>query len=300
MIGRVATFALSDSMIDAALKTQSKLAEKQIQSASGLVSSDYGGLGGATSQKVLNLEVSITRSKDYEEAATSANDRVQVMYSTTGSIADLLTTFKSTLTSALSVSETDTDALQSNAAAALEDLASLLNVEYGGRYLFGGSATQAEPVDLSAYSASSSTTADTSYYQGNDELATVRVSSSRTITYGVTADNAAFEEAMRAISMIANGSSIDTDTIQSALDLTTEALNAVIGVQTQLSLTSAQLETAVETQTSFQDAASSVASSLTEVDVAAVTVEISTYQSQLEASYSAIGKIQSLNLSDYL
>lgn len=300
MIGRVATFALSDSMISSALKTQSKVAEKQLQTASGLISSDYGGLGGATSQKVIDLQVAVTRSKSYEDAASSANDRVQVMYSTTGSIVDLLTTFKSDLTSALSVTATDTDALQTTASAALQDLGALLNTQYGGRYLFAGSATETAPVDLTAYSATSSTTADTSYYQGNDELAAVRVSSSRTITYGVTADNPAFEEAMRAISMIANGTSIDTDTISAALDLATEALDAVVGVQTRLSLTSAQLETAMDVQTTFQDTASTVSSSLTEVDVAAVTAQITTYQTQLEASYSALAKIQSLSLVYYL
>ena len=43
-----------------------------------------------------------------------------------------------------------------------------------------------------------------------------------------------------------------------------------------------------------------VSSSLTDVDVATVTAEIPTYQAQLDASYSAISKILSLRLSDYL
>lgn len=300
MIGRVATFALSNSMIDAALMTQAKVAEKQMQSASGLVSSDYGGLGGATSQKVLSLQVSLTQSQAYLDAASSANDRVQVMYSTTGSIVDLLNNFKSTLTSAVSATGTDADTLQDTAASTLSDLASLLNTQYGGRYLFAGSATETAPVDLSNYSATSTSSADTSYYQGNSDLASVRVSGSRTITYGVTADNSAFEQAMRAISSIANGGTIDNDTISSALDQTTEALDAVIGVQTQLSLTSSQLERSIDVQTNFQDAASTVSSSLTEVDVAAVTAQLTTYQSLLEASYAAISKIQGLSLVNYL
>lgn len=298
MIGRVATFALSDSMIDAALKTQAKVAERQMQTASGLVSSDYGGLGGATSQKVLSLQVSLTQSQAYSDAASSANDRVQVMYSTTGSIVDLLTSFKSTLTSALSATDADADTLQDTASSALSDLASLLNTQYGGRYLFSGSMTATAPVDLTSYTASSA--ADTSYYQGNDDLASVRVSGSRTISYGVTADNSAFEQAMRAIGIIANGGTVDNDTIGNALDLATQALDAVVGVQTRLSLTSAQLERSIDVQTNFQDAASTVSASLTEVDVAAVTAQLTTYQSQLEASYLTISKIQGLSLVNYL
>ena len=194
----------------------------------------------------------------------------------------------------------DTDTLKTEAESALSNLSSLLNTQYGGRYLFAGSSTETAPVDTSSYSATSTTTADTSYYQGNDDLASVRVSGSRTITYGVTADNSAFEQAMRAISVVANGGTLDSSTISSALDLTTQALDAVTGVQTRMSLTSSQLESAINVQTNFQDAASTASSSLTDVDVAAVTAQISTYQTQLEASYSAISKIQSLSLVNYL
>lgn len=44
---------------------------------------------------------------------------------------------------------------------------------------------------------------------------------------------------------------------------------------------------------------STLASDLTSVDVAAVTAQLSTYQSQLTASYAAISKIQSMSLASY-
>lgn len=302
MVMRVATFALSNSMIDAALRTQAKVSERQIQTASGNISSDFGGLG-ATSKKVLDLQVSVSQSKSYEDAATSAANRVEVMYSATGSIADLLNSFKSDLTSAVSVNGSDTSALQASAQEFMSEMASLLNTQYGGRYLFAGASTTAAPVDLNVYSnTTSATTADTSYYQGDDQIASVKVSDSQYVSYGVTADNAAFEEAMRAFSMIANSTSdpIDTATLNDAIDLATSALDSVTAVQTKLSLSASQLERAVSIQQDFQDYATTLSDSLTEVDVAAVTAEISTYQAQLEASYSAISKISSLRLSDYL
>eukprot|EP01035_Chromulina_nebulosa_P042364 gene42364-57347_t len=55
-------------MIAAALRTQSTMANQQIQEASGYISSDFGGLG-ATSQQVINLQVSVTRSQSYVSAA---------------------------------------------------------------------------------------------------------------------------------------------------------------------------------------------------------------------------------------
>jgi flagellar hook-associated protein 3 FlgL len=43
-----------------------------------------------------------------------------------------------------------------------------------------------------------------------------------------------------------------------------------------------------------------LASSLTGVDVAAVTAQLSADQAQLSPSYSALAKIESLNLASYL
>lgn len=302
MVMRVATFALSNSMIAAALRTQSEVATRQIQTASGKISSDYGGLG-ATSKNVIDLQVSVARSSNYEQAASSADDRIEVMYSATGSITDLLSNFKAQLISASSAATTDTTSLTSYAQGYMNDIASLLNTQYGGRYLFAGSTTETAPVDLSAYSnTTSTTTADTSYYTGDDQIASAKVSDSQSISYGVTANNPAFEKAMRALSMIANAttSPVDSATIASALDLTTTALDGVTGIQTQLSLKASQMESAVSNQQDYQSYASSLSSTLTDVDVAAVTAEVSTYQSQLEASYSALSKILSLKLSDYL
>lgn len=302
MVARVATFALSEKMVSAALRTQAKISERQIQTASGNISADYGGLG-ATSKKVIDLQVSISQSKSYEDAASSADDRVEAMYAATGSIVDLLTSYKSQLTAAVSATSTDSSTLTSSAASFMSEMASLLNTQYGGRYLFAGSRTDTAPVDLTAYSNTiSATAADTSYYTGDDQLASVKVSDSQYITYGVTASNSAFEQAMRAFSMIANAttSPIDTSTLTDAIDLATTALDGVAGVQTKLSLSAQQLERAVSNQQTFQSDASTVADSLTDVDVAAVTAEISTYQAQLEASYAAISKILSLRLSAYL
>ena len=45
MMMRVATFAISDQMIAAAQRTQSVMANDQLEQASGVTSTDYGGLG---------------------------------------------------------------------------------------------------------------------------------------------------------------------------------------------------------------------------------------------------------------
>ncbi|SEH58641.1 flagellin [Tardiphaga sp. OK245] len=299
---RVATFAINDQMIAFALRTQSTMANQQIQEASGLISSDFGGLG-SSAQQVLNLQVSVTRAQSYIDAATQTNSKIQVMYSAVNSVSDLVTQFRTLLTSASSASSTDAVSVTETAKNMLEQMASLLNTQYNGGYLFGGSATKTAPVDISSatYAAASSpSTADTNYYQGDSQLGAVRVSDNQTVSYGVTADNTAFEQIMRAMNLVASNSPLSTDTLNEALDLAVDSIDKLGVVQTRISNASASIERASAYHTEYQSYAQTLGSDLTSVDVAAVTAKLSTYQAQLTASYAAIAKVQSLNLASYL
>jgi flagellar hook-associated protein 3 FlgL len=299
---RVATFAINDQMIASALRTQSTMANQQIQEASGLISSDFGGLG-SSAQQVLNLQVSVTRAQSYIDAATQTNSKIQVMYSAVNSVSDLVTQFRTLLTSASSASSTDAASVTETAKNMLEQMASLLNTQYNGGYLFGGSATKTAPVDISSATyavASSPSTADTNYYQGDSQLGAVRVSDNQTVSYGVTADNTAFEQILRAMNLVASNSPLSTDTLNEALDLAVDSIDKLGVVQTRISNASASIERASAYQTEYQSYAQTLGSDLTSVDVAAVTAKLSTYQAQLTASYAAIAKVQSLNLASYL
>ena len=300
MAMRVATFGISEQMIAAALRTQSAMASQQIQEASGQVSSDFAGYGSST-QQILNLQVSVSRSQSYVDAATAAGNKVEVMYSTVNSVADLLTQFRSLLTGASSASSTDATSVTQSAQDMLEQMASLLNTQYSGSYLFAGGRTTTAPVDLdSATNANSPSSPDSSYYQGDGEIASVRVSDSHSVSYGVTADNTAFEQALRAMNLVAKNSPLSADTLTEALTLATSAVDAVGVLQSGISNSAASIERASTLQADYQSFAETLGTSLTGVDVAAVTASLSTYQAQLTASYAAIAKVQSLQLASYL
>jgi flagellar hook-associated protein 3 FlgL len=298
---RVATFALSDQMISAALRTQSIMANEQIQESSGVKSQDFAGYGSDT-QSIVNLQVSVTRAQTYVDAATQADSKVQVMYSAVGSITTLITDLRTQLSAATTGSSTSTSSLISSAQGMLSEMGSLLNTQYDGEYVFSGAKTTTAPVDLTSYDTGtgSLSTADTSYYQGDSEIASVRVADDQTVNYGVTADNSAFEEVMRELKYIANSTSLSSSDITSALSLASTALDATSVVQSKLSNAASQIEDASSRQTDYKSYTSTLAGDLTSVDVAAVTAQLATYQSQLEASYSAISKIQSMSLASYL
>jgi flagellar hook-associated protein 3 FlgL len=299
MAMRVATFALSNRMIASAMTTLAKEAKAQEQESTGLLSTDYAGYG-ATSKRIIDLQTSMMRSQSYIDAATTAESRTEVMYSAVDDMIDLVTELRSLLTAATGTSS-DSASLQAQAQEYMEELATLLNTQYDGRYVFGGSGTTEKPVDLTLLApATASSTADTSYYLGGGEIASVRVSDYQTISYGANADSSAFEMALRAFNMIASTSSADTDTISAALDLAEQAIEGLTTAQTKLSLSAGAMERAVTYQTEYQDYASTLATDLSSVDVTAVTVQLSALEAQLTASYSAMSKILNLNLVDYL
>ena len=301
MVMRIATFALSDQMVAGALRTQAMMANLQVQESSGLKSENIGGYGSDT-RHIINLQVSVTRAQSYIDAATLADSKVQVMYSAVGSMTDIITQLRTQLSAATTSGSAETTSAINSARQMLTQMGSLLSTQYDGQYVFGGARTSTVPVDLSAFASGtgSTTTADTSYYRGDNEVASVRVSDDETVSYGVTADNSAFEQVMRALKFVANSSSLSSSDITKALDLAGDALSATTTVQAKLSSAAAQIESASAHQSDYQSFAETLAGDLTGVDVAAVTAQLSTYQTQLTASYSAIAKIQGLNLASYL
>jgi len=301
MMMRVATFALSDQMISSALRVQSVMANEQVQESSGLKSEDFGGYGSGAG-RVINLQVSVTRAQSYIDAAKLADSKVQVMYSAVGTMTDIITQLRTQLSAATTGSSTATASVVNYAQQALSQMDGLLNTQYNGEFVFGGASTSTTPVDLTSFATGtgSLTTADTSYYAGDGEIASVRVSDNQTVSYGVTADNSAFEQVMRVLKFVGNSTSLSASDISSALDLASSALDATSTVQAKLSTAAAQIESASASQSDYQSFAQTLSTDLSSVDVAAVTAQLSTYQAQLTASYSAIAKIQGLNLASYL
>src|SRR5271165_1453070 len=264
---RVATFALSDQMISAALRTQSIMANEQIEESSGVKSEDFAGYGSDT-QSVVNLQVSVTRAQTYIDAATQADSKVEVMYSAVGSITTLITNLRTQLSAATTGSSTSTASLISSAQDMLSEMGSLLNTQYDGEYVFSGAKTTTAPVDLTSFDSGtgSLSTADTSYYQGDSETASVRVADDQTVDYGVTADNSAFEQVMRVLKYIANSTSLSSSDITSPLDIAGTALDATSVVQSKLSNAASQIEDASSQQTDYKNYASTLGSDLTSVD----------------------------------
>ncbi len=299
---RVSTYGMMNGTLASALALQSRYAKTNAQNASGLVSSNYADLG-AQASTLISLESSTTRTTAWKTNTNIAHDRVEAMWSSLGGMTDILTNLRATITTAQSAAQGSV-ALNTAGSNALNDLASAMNTQLDGRYLFGGSLTDTLPVDTTALTPITSvpSTANNSYYQGDSVLSSVRVSDQQSITYGVTANGTGFEKALRAANILANmtTSPLDTAALDEAYQLATDALDALTAQRSAVSINQSRLESSLQAQTNSLGLLDTMASDIKAVDVGETTAKMNSYQTQLQASYASIASVYKLSLANYL
>lgn len=298
MISRIATFGHSTTMLAASLKVQAKLADQQAQTASGLKSTTYGGLGSNTGS-LLRLSSQSSALTAENAAAQTATAYVNAAYSALGDIADLATTIKTQLASMISSTTIDSATTAQYATNWLSDLQALMNSTSGGTYLFSGTAGDTAAADFSDADWDPSAGVDADYYQGSSAARTFTTTDGQTINLSVSGGSAAFEKLARALSMII-ASPDDSDVVSAAYDLAGEALTGIGSLQEQVSIQASPLDRLIERNEAKIESIDTLASNLKDADLAETAVLATQYETQLEAMYSMISTLSSLSLTKYL
>ncbi|PZQ44772.1 MAG: hypothetical protein DI551_09425 [Micavibrio aeruginosavorus] len=301
MAERISTYANSQSLARELMRLQTDYAKGTAQSSSGLKSDNYQGIANTT-QRLLNLESDYSRITGQSESAQIALDRINSMYSSIQTLMDIATSMKNTLSGAMSGSGLDSASLQIQAQEMMSESASIMNTQQAGRYLFGGGITDTAPVDISDTdyaTASAPSTADTNYYQGDDYKAKVHAADGVSITYGITADNEAFESLLRAFNLVVTNPSDET-ALEEAYNLFSQSFDSLNVLQTVASNQASLLNTQIDRNADELNLLDNMIEDIKNVDLADVTVKLTQIETQLEASYALTSKLLNLKLSDYL
>ncbi|HIP78175.1 MAG TPA: hypothetical protein EYH07_06905, partial [Kiloniellaceae bacterium] len=175
------------------------------------------------------------------------------------------------------------------------------------RYLFAGSQTDSPAVDLTdvAYTPQAGLpgvfTADFDYYQGDTLGLTVRTDETFETTYGITADEPAFEEMLRALSyMDYAGANTDVAVLTQAYTMMKSAVDGLSDIRGRIGASSKVLESASSGHDDYLTYATNLVSTLEDVDVAEATTRLAQDEVQLQGSYLAISRISDLSLLNYL
>lgn len=302
MIGRISTFSEVNYLMSIDNTIQAQEAAANTQEASGLQAQTYGGLGGSTTSLVLHIANQVSQLKSSESSATTVLSDMQETNSVMGEISNLGTTILSGLSGDISGGSSDSSSVASTASTWMNQLTSLLNTEYGGGYVFSGTATDTAPVDTSSSSydpTADPTTADTGYYQGSSSGTTFYGADGFSVSTSVQADNPGFEKMLRGLSMVA-ADPANQSTLTQAYSLIQQGVAEVNDAQAGLSANSSalsQYQSGVSTQVATL---TSLSSSFEGADLASATVMVTDLSNQLTASYETVSKLMSDSLAKVL
>lgn len=304
---RVADFAQHNLIQFYIQNTQARLLDAQNQISTGKVGTHYATLGTDTTLLV-SLEGSHARIDQYLKNIEIVDRRLAAMETNTSMIFDLASNFRKLLVNGLNVEASSDLALNAAAQDLLAQVAGLLNVKQDGRYLFAGTATNVPPVDLNAPGFAAPPpiypgTADTGYFQGDSTKLAVRVDDNLDVTYGVTAEEAGFEQVIRALRLAATaavGPPQDRARIEEALRVVNEALENIPLIVSQIGRARRTLDEVSATHNEVQLFTEESIGNIENVDVAAAMTRLTADQVTLEASFMTIARLSGLSLVNFL
>ncbi len=303
---RVANFAQHQLTLSYTMRTQGNVADRQIQIASGKVAQQYSTIS-ADSSQLVNVERAVARTEQFNRNIDQALTRLSIMESSVGIMVDRAIEVLSIISSAMSGQNISDVPLQEFAATFLAEAESLLNTQHEDRFLFAGAQTDSPAVDLAdvTYTPQAGLpgvfTADFNYYQGDTLQLAVRSDETFETTYGITADEPAFEEMLRALAyMDYAGANLDDTVLEEAYSLMKSAVDGLSDIRGRIGASSKVLESAKDGHEDYLTYTTNLVSTLEDVDVAEATTRLAQDEVQLQGSYLSLSRISELSLLQYL
>lgn len=318
---RFATYPGFQQSMSYTLNAQRAVYDLQIQISSGLMSTDYAGVG-ASAHRLVSLETQEMRTNQYVAGNTLIDQRLQAMETSVAAIYDTATEFRTLLVNALNANNAGEMSLATEAENFKDEITKLLNVSEDGRFLFSGSRTGTAPVDQTGWTPPAwpltppLTQYTSEYYKGDQALLTAEIDVDHKVTYGVTAAEDSFEYILRAMHYVEiSGGAIDRNTLETALALVNAALgtsngDATLGVpapardladiRTGIGTSRRALELANKRHEEVLLYTAQNIGDIENVDPAAALARMSAAETQLQASYMTVSRLSQLSLLHYL
>ncbi len=304
-MNRVSTAALQNFTLANLQATQARIANRSIQLNTGKLGQRFADIP-QDAKRLVNLESARLRANQFVQNNELIDRRLQTMETNLGQMFEIATRLRTLLVQANSGGQASVMDLNGEANALLQQVAALLNVNQDGRYLFAGSKTDVAPVDLNAAGfnpPATASTADTLYYQGDTQKLSVRSGDNMSLTYGITADDPAIEQLIRALHLAATTTTSpvpDDARLTEGLRIADLVVQDLPPLISRIGSARATLEVATRAHTESILYAEETIGKLENVDVTEAITVISGDQITLEASFAALAQIRNVSLLQYL
>jgi flagellar hook-associated protein 3 FlgL len=317
MVTRIGTFTNQQLILEATLRNQVRFADTQLQVATGKKSQTFSGIAPEAS-RLTNLKDQLATSQQYVNNIDTVTSRLNMMEFGLEQIDGMARDMRSLIRSNLNGDAPTTVNLPALAQQFLNQITEVMNFKDGSRYLFSGSKTDTRPVDLSngVYTPPApppfDATTDTGYYEGDSSVAEVRIDDNVVVQYGVTADQPAFEQIIRALDNVAQMTftnpitAAEKQVLNDAIDTLTQAVddngaNKTIGeLAGDVTLDMKQLDAQKTQHQSYINFVTKSIGDIENVDTAEAVTILNSQQVQIQSSYEIIARLGDLSLTNFL
>lgn len=274
------------------------------QVTTGQISSSYSGIA-SNAGTVVDLTAQQSQDQSYLNTTNTLTTRMSTMNNAMNDIQNLVSQFSDGFTSDAYNNSGTT--VQTEAQQLLAEVGTDLNTQDGDGYVFSGFQTSSPAFNAAALpNPGDLSTANTAYYGGDNGVQQATIDQGVTISYGITANNPAFEQIIRALNFIANSGSLspsnptDVADVAQAAQLLTNGLAQLQTLQGNLELQQAQVNNTQTSLSQTMSLGSTALSNLESVNPATAITQLNTLQTQLEASYQTVNILQQTSLVNYL
>jgi flagellar hook-associated protein 3 FlgL len=308
-MARVGTLSENNQILSYLQQNKAKADNLEQQITTGLNSTDFSGIAPQAAQLV-SLNDQLSKQQGYVDTINTVSTRLQVMGLSVNSIEGLATQFVGNLPA--DAYSTKGETIQEQAQQVLAQVAGYLNTQDGSNYVFAGNKNTIPPVSLAglpnpgSLNTTSAGAPPSGYYQGDNGVAQATVDNNVTLTYGVDANNPAFEQFIRVLNFLANAppfdqnNATDVANVNQATEMLNQTVTQLQTLQGTVALQQGQLTNQLTTHQNSMSLAKGSISNITQVDPATAITQLDTLQTQLQASYQTIGILQQLSLVNYI
>lgn len=299
MLNRIGDFAQTERMTSLLMQTQTRTRLSQAQISSGKVTDRFQDLAPKV-ERLIDVKITLQENRQLQANNDFNNRKLSAME---GAVADIYDAASRVRTLAIQRGNDGTvlpGMLGPEFEALLDTVVGLLNSDLDDRYLFGGSITDQQPVELDPAFVNFGQPDDT-YYQGDELTLTVRADVNIDVTHTMSASRDGFQELIGGIRGLINGDILDDPTVlDDSLSLVNDSLIKIADYQAEIGSRQAQLDRINERLTTTEIYLESRISEIEDIDMTETITRLAEDQVLLEGAMATIGRLNQLSLVDYL
>ena len=304
---RVTNFAQQNFIFAQVQAIQSRNVDQNIAITSGKTAQRYSGIA-SDSKRLVSIEATHVRITRFIQNNQLIDQRLQTMESSVSQLIDIATSFRTQLVGSLNANNATVSGVNVEATNLMQQVAGILNTDFDGRYLFAGSKTNIKPVDLAAggFVVPPSTypsTADTNYYLGDDNTLAAQAGPDLNLSYGVRANESAFEKLIRSLHLVSTAivsPTPDAARLNDGLRLVEEAITELTQVVSGIGITRSAIDTANKGHEETLLYAEQTIGEIGDTDLAKAITILTGDRAALEASFATLAQMRTISLLNFL